>query len=126
MSFWDDKEARRLFKELPFYRTPTETPCIKQLNNIDMLRELPIYNELNIVKTSKVLKGYARNYSIEIIHSKVQSLQLTTSKVPSLQLATSKLIIEDLYKDLFDEIKGFECQITLKALLSKYNENRDI
>ena len=126
MSFWDDKEARRLFKELSFYRIPTETPCIKRLNNIDMLRELPIYNELNIVKTSKVLKGYARNYSIEIIDSKVQSLQLTTSKVPSLQLATSKLIIEDLYKDLFDEIKGFEYQITLKALLSKYNENRDI
>ena len=58
MSFWDDKEARRLFQELPFYRTPTETPCIKRLNNIDMLRELPIYNELNIVllKHPKYLK----------------------------------------------------------------------
>ena len=38
-----------------------EKPYIKRLNNIDMLRELPFYNELNISKTSKAFKGYARS-----------------------------------------------------------------
>ena len=37
----------------------------------------------------------------------------------------SKPSIEDLFKDLLDEIKGFKYQITLKLLLSKYKENTD-
>ena len=41
-----------------------------------MLRELPFYYELNIVKTSKAFKGYARSYIIEIIDSKDLSFQL--------------------------------------------------
>ena len=32
-----------------------------------MLRELPVYDELSIVKTWKVFKEYAISYSIEII-----------------------------------------------------------
>ena len=79
----------------------------------ELLKELSFYNELNIEKTSKAFKGYARSYSIEIIDSKDPSGQLTTSK-PS---------IEDLFKDLLDEIKGFKYNITLKVLLSNYKEN---
>ena len=45
-----------------------------------MLQELPFYNELNIVKTSKAFKGYTRSYSIEIIYLKDPSAQLTISK----------------------------------------------
>ena len=56
MTFWDEKEPRMLFKELPFYETLIEKAYIKRLNNIDMLRELPICDELKIVKTSEVLK----------------------------------------------------------------------
>ena len=62
-----------------------------------MLCELPFYDELNIVKASNAFKGYARSYSIEVIDLKNPSVQLTISK-PS---------IEDLFKDLLDEIKGF-------------------
>ena len=65
-----------------------------------MLRELPFYDELNIAKTSKIFKGGARSYSIEIIDSKY-------------------LCFRDLFKDLINEIKGFKYQITLKVLLSK-------
>ena len=32
-----------------------------------MLRGLPFYDELSIVKTSKAFKGYARSYSIDIM-----------------------------------------------------------
>ena len=71
-----------------------------------MLRELPFYDELNIVKASKTFKGYARSYSTEKI---IESNQLTISK-PSMKY---------LFKDLLDEIKGFNYQITLKILLSK-------
>ena len=71
-----------------------------------MLRELPFYYELNIVKASKTFKGYARSYSTEKI---IESNQLTISK-PSMKY---------LFKDLLDEIKGFNYQITLKILLSK-------
>ena len=71
-----------------------------------MLRELPFYDELNIVKASKTFKEYARSYSTEKI---IESNQLTISK-PSMKY---------LFKDLLDEIKGFNYQITLKVLLSK-------
>ena len=79
-----------------------EKPYIKCLNNIDMLRELPFYNELNISKTSAAFKGYARSYSIEIIYS----------KDPPVQLISSKSNFEGLFKDLLNEIKGFKHQIT--------------
>ena len=53
MGFWNEKEAERLFKELQFYNALIEISYIARLNNIDMLRELPFYNELSIVTTSK-------------------------------------------------------------------------
>ena len=41
------------FKGLPCYNTYIEKPKIKRLKNIDLLSELPIYNELSVVKTEK-------------------------------------------------------------------------
>ena len=38
------------FKELPFYSTYIEKPKIKRLKNIDLLSELPFYEELSVVK----------------------------------------------------------------------------
>ena len=108
MSFGDEKEAKIFFKELRFYNALTKKPYIKRLNNVAILRELPFYDELNIVEISKIFKGYVRIYSIEIIDS----------KDPSVQLRTNKPIIEVLFKDLLAEIKGFKCQITLKVFLS--------
>ena len=78
-----------MFKELPFYKTPIEKTYIKRLSNLDMLRELPFYDELNIGKTSKAFKEYARSYSTEIIDS----------KDPSVQLAISRSSIKDLFKE---------------------------
>ena len=53
MSFWDLKE---LFQELPFYNTSIEKPEIKHLSNIELLHELPFYDELSVVETSKAFK----------------------------------------------------------------------
>ena len=47
---FDEKEVKRLLQELPFYNVPIEKPYIKRLNNIDLLHELPLYNELGIAK----------------------------------------------------------------------------
>ena len=61
----------------------------------DLLHELPFCNELISVKISKAFRRYARRYSIEIIDSKDPSVQLTVGK-PS---------IEDLFENLWIEIK---------------------
>ena len=50
MSFWDEKEAKRLFQKLPFLNIIIEKPRIKDLKNIDLLHELPFYDEKRIVK----------------------------------------------------------------------------
>ena len=91
MRLWNKKEVERSLKELPFYNASIEKTYIKRLNNIYVLHELPFYNELSIVKTSRAFKEYARGYSIEIIiDSKDSSIQLTFS-TPS---------VKDLFKEL--------------------------
>ena len=49
----------------------------------------------------------------------VIKLQLLVKKDPLVQLEVSKSSIEDLFKDILNEIKGFKYQITLAILLSK-------
>ena len=47
MSFWD---VRMSFQILPFYHVLIEKPKIKHLSNIELLHELPFYDELSVVK----------------------------------------------------------------------------
>ena len=42
MSFWNEREAKKLLQELPFYNALIEKTRIKCLKNIDLLQELPI------------------------------------------------------------------------------------
>ena len=60
---WD---AKKLFQVLPFYNTFIERPEIKKLSIVESLKELPFYDELNIVKNNSACSGYARSYKIEI------------------------------------------------------------
>ena len=46
------------FKELPFYNKHIEKPKIKCLKNIDLLFELPFYEELNVIKTNHAFRVY--------------------------------------------------------------------
>ena len=54
----------------------------------------------------------ARSYKVEIVDS----------KDPLAQLKPSKSSIKNLFKDLLDEIKGFEYQMTEKASVIKHRE----
>ena len=60
MSFWDEKEAKRLFQELSFY-VLIEKPRIKCVKSIHLLHGLPLYDELSIVKISQAFKRYTRS-----------------------------------------------------------------
>ena len=104
------------FKDLPFYNTPIEKPKAKRLENIDLLSELPFYEEVSIIKTNRVFRGYAMSYKVGIIER----------KDPINQLEASKWSIKDLFNDLLNETKGFKYQITLKVLLKKYKTDREI
>ena len=84
---WD---AKKLFQILPFYNTSTERPEIKKLSNVQLLKELPFYDELSIVKSNSAFSGYARCYKVEIIDK----------RDPIIQLKSSELSIKDLFKDL--------------------------
>ena len=64
---WD---VTNCFKELPFYNKYIEKPKIKFLKNIDLLSELPFYEELNVIKTDHAFKGYAMSYKVELVEKK--------------------------------------------------------
>ena len=55
------------FKELPFYNKRLKKAKTERLKNIDLLSELPFYEELSIIKTNHAFKGYASSYKVEII-----------------------------------------------------------
>ena len=104
------------FKELPFLNVSIEKPKIKRLKNIDLLVELPFYDQLNIIKTDQTFSGYAASYKVEIVEKKDLIVQL--------EAITS--ITKDLFNDLLNETKGFKYQITVKVLLKKYKPNGEI
>ena len=109
-----------MLKEQPFYNLTIEKPKVKNLNNVDMLIEFPFYNELNIVKTAKEFKKYARSHNIEIIKDKDGNMN-----DPLAQLEVSKSVIKDFFRDSLIEMKGFKYQITMKVFLSKEKEHGD-
>ena len=84
------------FKELPFFNVSIEKPKIKRLKNIDLLTELPFYDQLNIIKTDQAFSGYLMSYKVEIV------------------LVSS---IKDLFNNLLNETKGLKYQITVNVLL---------
>ena len=58
------------FQILPFYNTFIERPEIKKLPNVQLLKELPFYDELSIVKSNSAFGGYTSSYKIEIVDKK--------------------------------------------------------
>ena len=86
------------------------------LKNIDLLPELPFYDQLNIIKTDHAFSGYAMSYKVEIVDKKDLIVQLQGSKSS----------IKDLFNDLLYETKGFKYQNTVKVLLKKYRSNGEI
>ena len=100
------------FKELPFYNKHIKKPKIKRLKNIDLLSELPFYEELNVIKTNHAFRGYEMSYKVELVEK----------KDPIKQLEASKLSIKDLFSGLLHETKGFKYHITLKVRLTNTSQ----
>ena len=93
-----------------------DKPKIKRLKNIDLLAELPFYDQLNIIRTEYAFSGYAMSYKVEIVDKKDVIIQLEASKSS----------IKDLFIDLLNETRSFKYQITVKVLLKKYKPNGEI
>ena len=67
------------FKELPFFNVSIAKPKIKRLSNINLLAELPVHNQLSIIKTDQAFSRYVRLYKVEIVEKK-RSFCTTRSK----------------------------------------------
>ena len=89
---------------------------LKCLKNIDLLSELPFYEELDVIKTNHAFRVYATSYKVEIIEK----------KDPINQLEASKSSIKNLLSDLSNDIKGFMVQITLKVVLKNTNQTEKL
>ena len=103
------RDESEIFKILPFYNSYIRRPKIKKLSNVRLLKELPFYDDLDIVKNKTVFSVYLRTYKVEIVDKKDVIVELKSSKIS----------IKELFKDLLVELKGFKDQITLQVLLSK-------
>ena len=66
---------------------------LNALKNIDLLSELPFYEELNVIKTDHAFKGYAMSYKVELVEKKDLIEQLEASKSN----------IKDLFSNLLNE-----------------------
>ena len=75
---------------------------------MDLLSELPFYEELNVIKTDHAFKGYAMSYKVELVEK----------NDPINRLEASKTSIKDLFNDILDKTKGSKYQITVKILLN--------
>ena len=70
---------------------------------------------MSIVKNKTALSGYSQSYKIEIVDKKEVIIQLKASEI----------VIKELFKNVFVELKGFKYQITLAVLLSKVKNNSE-
>ena len=106
---------KNYFKHFPFTILLLKNLRLKIINH-KIITRASILQESNVVKSSDAFTGYERSYKVEIVDH----------KDPLVQLQASKSSIEDLFKDLSDEMKVFKYQITVAVLLSKVNINESI
>ena len=83
------------FKKVPFYNKHIEKPTVKPLKDIDLLSELPFYEELNVIKTNHSFRRYAMSYKVELVEKKDRIEQLEAGKWS----------IKDSFNDLLNEAK---------------------
>ena len=91
-----------------------KNPHIKKLRIFELLRELPLYNDINISRKERAFKGYVETYKVEIIDNK----SLKDS------LSMSKNSIKNLFEELLREKRGFKYALSTKIILEKHiNDN---
>ena len=79
-----------LIKYFKFYHFTTyiEKPQVKQLANVELLKQLPFYGELSIVKNKTASSGYAQSYIIEIVDKTDVVVQLKATEISTKKLKT--------------------------------------
>ena len=93
---------KELLKIPPFYGSFIDIPRIKKLSNVELSKEFAFYDDLSIIKNKTTFSGYSRSYKVETVDKKDVIVQLKSSKSS----------INDLFKDLLVELKGFKYQVT--------------
>ena len=51
--------TKKLLQEPPFYKRPIKNPHVKKLSNYELLRELPFYDDIDILRKERAFRGYA-------------------------------------------------------------------
>ena len=87
-------------------------PCVKKLRNLELLQELPFYDDVNISRKERAFKRYAEIYKVEIINNKSLSDSLSVSKNS----------IKILFDELSREKRGFKYIISVKITLKEMNQ----
>ena len=64
MHSWD---ANKIFKILPFFNSYIEKPGVKKLNNVQLLKKLPFYDELSIVKNKTAFSVMPRVIKLKLL-----------------------------------------------------------
>ena len=84
------------------------------MKNYELSRELPFYNDINILRKEGAFRGYAKTYKVEVIDNKSLSDLLSASKNT----------IKNLFDELLREKRGFKYIISVKITLKKrINDN---
>ena len=96
--------TKKLLSEQPFYKQPIKKPRFKKLSNQDLLRELPFYGDINILRNERTFRGYAETYKVEIINNRNLSDLLSVIKNSAKQL----------FDKLLREKRGFKYIISVK------------
>ena len=65
-------------------------PHIKKLSNQELLRELPFYDDINILRNERTFRGYAETYKVETINNR--------------NLSSLSSVVKNSIKNLFDEL----------------------
>ena len=106
---------KKLLSEQPFYKQPIKKPCIKKLSNQELLRELPFYDDINILRNERTFRRYAKTYKVEIINNTNLSDLLSVIK-------NSKK--KNYLMNYLEKKGGFKYIISVKITLKKrINDN---
>ena len=79
------------------------------MKNYELSRELPFYNDINILRKEGAFRGYAKTYKVEVIDNKSLSDLLSASKNT----------IKNLFDELLREKRGFKDVLSTKIILKK-------
>ena len=106
--------TKKLLEQQPFYKQPIKKPRVKKLSNYELLREFPLYGDINILRKERAFKEHAETYQVEIINNRNLNDSLSISK-------NSK---KNLFDELLREKRGFKYIISVKITLKKrINDN---